>query len=135
MQTLTELLEEISRLGDREAIRWSNGLRTWVATYRDLYGAIGAFVADFDRRGIGKGERILIWAENRLEWVAAFWACVARGVQAVPVDFRFSPELLERIKTESKPALVIDNAFLDTLSTVPPVTSFEPTVVTPDDIV
>jgi long-chain acyl-CoA synthetase len=135
MQTLTELLEEISWLGGREAIRSSNGLRTWVATYRDLYGAIGAVVADFDRRGIGKDERVLIRAENRLEWVAVFWACVARGIQVVPVDYRFSPDLVSRIKAESKPTLVIDNAFLDTLSSLPPVTSFEPTAVTPDDIV
>src|SRR6267143_1327942 len=90
MQTLTGLLQEISRLGGREAVRWTNGLRTWVATYRDLYGAISRIVANFDRRGIGKDDRVLIWAENRVEWVAAFWACVARGIQVVPVDYRFS---------------------------------------------
>src|SRR6266850_2289224 len=135
MQTLTGLLEEIRLLGGREAVRWSNGLRTWVATYRDLYGSIGTIVSEFDRRGIGKDERVLIWAENRLEWVAAFWACVARGIQVVPVDYRFSPDLVSRIKAESKPTLVIDNAFLDTTSNLPSATGFEPAAVTPDDIV
>jgi len=135
MQTLTGLLQEISRLGGREAVRWTNGLRTWVATYSDLYSAISTIVADFDRRGIGKDERVLIWAENRFEWVATFWACIARGIQVVPVDYRFSPDLVSRIKAESKPTLVIDNAFLDTTSNLPSATGFEPSVVSPDDIV
>jgi long-chain acyl-CoA synthetase len=135
MRTLIYFLSEIERLGPREAVRWSNGLRTWTATYNRLYGAIGAVAALFDERGIGKGDRILIWGENRLEWVAVFWACVARGVQAVPVDYRFSPDLVRRIQAESQPKLVIDNLFLDTLSDLPPVTRLELIEVTPDDIV
>src|SRR4051812_37540808 len=115
MQTLADLLPDIERLGDREAVRWSNGYRTWTGSYADLYGKIGAVVHDFDRRGIKKGNRVLIWAENRLEWMAVFWACVARGVESVPVDYRFSPELVQRIQNESRPKLVIDNAFLDSI--------------------
>src|SRR5438128_8209919 len=102
MQTLQELLPEIARLGNREAIRSSNGYRTWIATYSELYGAIGAVVAYLDQRGVRKGDRVLIWGENRLEWVAVFWACVARGIQAVPVDHRFSADLVQRIQAESK---------------------------------
>src|ERR1700704_264802 len=113
MQTLADLIPDIERLGNREAVRWSNGFRTWVATYGALYGKIGAVVAYFDERSIWKGDRVLIWGENRLEWVAVFWACVARGVEAVPVDYRFSPDLVERIKKESRPKLIIDNAALD----------------------
>src|SRR5437773_8839580 len=103
MQTLLDLLPEIARLADREAIRWSNGFRTWIATYGELYGKIGATVRYFDERGIGKGDRVLIRAENRMEWVAVFWACIARGIEAVPVDFRFSEDLVERIRLESSP--------------------------------
>jgi acyl-CoA synthetase (AMP-forming)/AMP-acid ligase II len=101
MQTLSDLLPEIARLGSREAVRWTNGFRTWIATYSDLYGTIGAIAGYFDERGIGKGDRVMIWADNRLEWVATFWACVARGIEAVPVDYRFSADLVRRIETES----------------------------------
>src|SRR6266700_3155164 len=55
MQTLVELLPEIERMGNREAVRWSNGFRTWIATYRELYGKIGAVVNDFDRRRESSG--------------------------------------------------------------------------------
>src|SRR4051812_17778626 len=116
MQTLLDLLPDIERLGNREAVRWSNGFRVWTASYSELYGKIGAVVDDFDRRGICKGDRVLIWAENRLEWLAAFWACIARGIEAVPVDYRFSNELLGRIRNESRPKLIIDNESLDAIA-------------------
>ena len=135
MRTRTDLFPDIERLGDREAIRWSNGFRIWVATYSELYGKIGAVVEDFDKRAIHKGDRVVIWAENRLEWIAVFWACVARGVEAVPVDYRFSADLVRRIQSESQARLVIDNNALDEIAALGPVRQFTPTDVTPDDIV
>jgi long-chain acyl-CoA synthetase len=135
MQTLVELLPLIEKLGDREAVRWSNGYRTWIASYRDLYGRIGACVDHLDRRGLRKGDRVLIWAENRLEWMAVFWACIARGLEAVPVDYRFSKDLLGRIRDGSQPKLVIDDQVMDSLAALPPVYRFTPTAVTRDDVV
>src|SRR5215813_9913241 len=113
MQTLVDLLPNLERLGDREAVRWSNGLRTWIATYGELYSRISAAVGLFDEERIRKGDRVVIWAENRLEWIAVFWACVARGIEAVPVDYRFSSDLVSRIRNESKPKLIINAAALD----------------------
>ena len=106
MRTLQEFLPLIRRLGRREAVRWSNGFRTWTSTYADLYGAIGAVTNHFDRVGISKGTRVLISAENQFEWVAVFWACVAGGIEVVPVDYRFSRDLVKRIEAESKPQRV-----------------------------
>ena len=133
MQTLVDLLPEIERLGGREAIRWSNGFRTWTATYSQLYGMTGAAVRFFDARGIRKGDRVLIWGENSLAWAAVFWACVARGIEAVPVDARFSADLVERIRKESQPKLVIDRAALDLIDALPPVSRFTASDVKPDD--
>jgi len=135
MQTLQDLLPQISRLGRREAIRWSNGFRTIVTTYSELHGLIGAAVTHFEDHGVRKGDRVLIWAENRAEWVAVFWACVVRGVQAVPVDFRFSPELVQRIRAESQPKLIVDQDVLETIARLPRPRSFQTIDATGDDIV
>src|SRR5206468_2124675 len=135
MQTLLEFLPEIARLGNSEAVRSSNGLRTWVATYSELHHLIAAIVAYLDQRGAGKGDRVLIWAENRLEWVAVFWACIASGVIAVPVDFRFSEDIMRRIEAESKTKLTIDRAGLDRIRDLPRVRTFRVEPATPDDIV
>jgi long-chain acyl-CoA synthetase len=135
MRTLVDLLPEIKRLGNREAIRSSNGLRTWVATYADLYGKIGSVVRFFDEREIHKSHRIVICAENRLEWVAVFWACMARGIEAVPVDVRFSAELIDRIRSESKAKLIVDDAMLDAIARRPSEPFFTTADVSPDDVV
>src|SRR5215831_18944057 len=135
MQTLADLLPAIERLGSREAVRWSNGYRTWIATYADLYGRIGTVVRQFDDLRLGKGDRVLIWASNRLEWMATFWACVARGIEAVPVDYRFSRDLVERIRNESKPRLIVDDAWFDSIASLPPVTQFTPSAASANDIV
>ena len=73
MNTLLDLTSRMRQLGSREAIRWSNGLRRWMWTYADLCGAAGAFSNWLDAQGIGKGDRIMIWGENRGEWIAVFW--------------------------------------------------------------
>ena len=107
MDTLLDLIRHQERLGRREALSWFNGFRTWKLSYRDTYDAIGRFAAFLDSAGIRKGDRVLIWGENRPEWVIAFWGSIARGVQVVPVDYRFSTELALRIYNESRPALLV----------------------------
>ena len=135
MRTLQDLLPEIADLEDHEAIRWSNGFRTITSSYADLYGTIGAAVNYFEKNGIRKGDRLLIWAENRMEWIAVFWACISSGVIAVPVDLRFSEDLIRRIESESKARLTIDRSALDTIGHLPRVRKFRVEAVTPDDIV
>ena len=98
METLADLIHEIERLDEREALRFYNGYRTWTLSYRSLYRRIAGFVDFLDRQGLGKGDRLLLWGENRPEWVTVFWAAVARGVEIVPIDSRASPRLVHRIQ-------------------------------------
>ena len=107
MKTLLDLIEHIKRLDKKEAVEWSNGLRTWVWTYADLHDRICAVGRWLESRGIRKHDRIMIWGENRPEWLAAFWGAVACGVEVVPVDFRFSVDLITRIQRESQPKLLV----------------------------
>jgi len=44
------------------------------------------FAGDLEARGIGKGDRVMLWGENCAEWVAAFFGCALRGVVVVPMD-------------------------------------------------
>ncbi len=98
METLADLIREIERLDEREAVRFHNGFRTWTLSYRSIYRRIAGFVDFLDREGLGKGDRLLLWGENRPEWVTAFWASVARGIEVVPIDFRSSARLVDRIQ-------------------------------------
>ena len=113
MQTLIELLIDIERLGSREAARWTNGLRTLAWSYAELHARIASFSRRLDDLGVRKGDRLMIWGENRPEWIAAFWGAVARGVEVVPVDFRFSADLVRRIQHECAPKLVVCGSAVD----------------------
>jgi long-chain acyl-CoA synthetase len=147
MQTLLEVLAEIQRLGAREALRFSNGFRTWKLTYDDLYRDIGAFAGHLDRAGLQKGDRVIVWAENRPEWVSAFWACIARGIQVVPVDFRSSIDLVRRIQGEVRARLIVTGDAVQPegvgilefrmaeFAALPPNENFEAAEISPDDIV
>ncbi len=110
MNTLLELLPEMRRLQDREAIRFNNGFRTWTVSYRQLYRRIGGFAHHLDQRGIDKGDRLILWGENRPDWIAVFWACLARGVEVVPIDFHSSARLVERIQKEIRAKLLVHSA-------------------------
>ena len=147
MQTLLELLAEIRRLGDREAIRFYNGFRTWKLTYGEIHEQTGAFAAYLDRAGLHKGDRIILWAENRPEWISAFWGSVARGVQVVPIDYRSSIDLVRRIQQEVHARLIvtgdavrydgldIPQLAIAAIAGLPASESFAPAGILPDDIV
>ena len=50
---------------------------------------------------------MVFWGENRPEWIAAFWGCVLRGAIVVPLDYRSSPELLQRVQAIAKAKLLL----------------------------
>ena len=147
MRTLIEFLPLMRSLGQREAVRFHNGYRTMKWSYRVLYERLSAVAAYLDREAISKGDRVLLWAENRPEWVAAFWACVARGVEVVPVDFHSSPRLAERIQRQVGARLVVHGASmpldgagaallsLQEIARLPAGEDFEPRAASPDDVV
>ena len=107
METLLELLPRIERLGSREALRFWNGYRTRSWSYGELDAAIRRFAAFLDGRGIGSGDRLILWSENRPEWVAVFWACLARGVQLVPLDHQSTLEFVRRIAAQTDARLLV----------------------------
>src|SRR5581483_7268255 len=113
METLLEVVTEIERLSDQEALQWSNAYRSSTWSYRDLYLRIAGFAQALDERRIVKGDRIMIWSENRPEWIAAFWGAVVRGVEVIPIDYRFSPALARRIQQEAQPKLLVYGETVD----------------------
>ncbi len=88
---------DIWRLHTGEFLRYEGDLAASHLTYE----ATGRFASSFARRlrasGIARGERVLFWSENRPEWVVALWGCLLEGVIAVPIDFRSSARIVERI--------------------------------------
>jgi long-chain acyl-CoA synthetase len=66
-------------------------------TYGQVLELAVGFAGDLQTRGIGKGERVMLWGENCAEWVAVFLGCALRGVVVVPMDDGASAEFASRV--------------------------------------
>jgi long-chain acyl-CoA synthetase len=80
-----------------EFLRYEGDVGPVRLSYRASGHAAAAFASRLRGAGIARGERILFWCENRPEWVVALWGCLLEGVIAVPIDFRSSASVVERI--------------------------------------
>jgi long-chain acyl-CoA synthetase len=88
---------EIWRRNRGEFLRYEGDLAASRLTYEEAAQAAAAFAQKLRAAGIAKGERIIFWGENRPEWVVALWGSILEGIVAVPVDFRSSGSVVERI--------------------------------------
>ena len=95
--TLVDFFNEFAQRSE-EFIIYDDGYRRWSYTYRQVGAAARTFAAQLRAKAIAKGEKVLIWSENRPEWLAAFWGCLLEGVVAVPVDFRTSAKVVLNIQ-------------------------------------
>ena len=85
-QSLLEYFQSNSRPGGEIAVAWRRGYRMVRWTYSQLFRVAAQFALELAARGIVKGDRVLIWAENSGEWMAAFLGCIFSGAVAVPMD-------------------------------------------------
>src|SRR5277367_773803 len=109
---LATLVDDFHRHGNDTAIVTYHGNRRTASSYRDLAELAGRFAAELTRREIGVGERVVLWGQNSVEWVGAFFGCVIRGVIAVPLDAAGSLDFAQRVITETSPKLVVGDALM-----------------------
>lgn len=104
--TLLDFFEDYS--GSSESfLVYDDGFRSYRFSYRETAAAARGFAAELRRRGIGAGEKVMVWSENRPEWIFALWGCLLQGVVLVPVDYRSSPALLVKIAGVTAARLVL----------------------------
>src|ERR1700690_4475538 len=85
-RSVVEYLESFLRRGQECAYVQQHGYRTVRWSYQQVAEAASRFARDGEKRGIGKGERVLLWGPNGAEWVAVFFGCALRGARVVPLD-------------------------------------------------
>jgi acyl-CoA synthetase (AMP-forming)/AMP-acid ligase II len=84
-------------------------------TYAELLDRARTFGAALVASGIVPGERIAIWAPNRVEWVVAFLGTSLAGGVLVPINTRFKgPEAVEVLTRSRARVLVTVSEFLGT---------------------
>ncbi len=64
----------------------------------------------WNARGIGHGDKVIIWGENCAEWVVAFFGCLLRGAIVVPIDKIATPDFAARVAQQVDAKLCVGPA-------------------------
>jgi long-chain acyl-CoA synthetase len=103
---------DFRRYGEQIAVVTHRGNRRFSTSYARLADVSARCALSFDQRGLKPGDRVLLWGNNSVEWVAAFFGCILRGIVAVPLDAAGSLELARRVTAEVQPRLLVGDLVL-----------------------
>jgi long-chain acyl-CoA synthetase len=104
---LATFLDDFRRHGNAPAIVAYRGNRRLVSTWAELAALADRFAAELIRRRIPMGERVVLWGRNGLEWMAAFFGCIQRGVLVVPLDPAGAADFAQRVIANTRPRLIV----------------------------
>ncbi|WP_076059085.1 FadD3 family acyl-CoA ligase [Mycobacterium sp. IS-1264] len=116
-RTIPEMvLSAADRFGDAEAIV-DGPLRL---TFTEVVERIRCAAGVFAELGVGKGDRVAIWAPNSAEWIIAAFGLLTAGGVLVPVNTRFKAEEAgDIIGRSGANAVLVQKGFLDQDYTAP----------------
>jgi long-chain acyl-CoA synthetase len=112
--SMRDVLAATAVHGDRDFLVYQ-GERTTYAEHLGLVAGLAAWLAE--EHGVGKGDRIAIGMRNYPEWVIGFWATMALGAIAVPLNaWWLGPELEYAITDSGAKVLLLDGERLERLA-------------------
>ena len=94
--TLLDFFQDFAGLAG-DFLLYDDGFRSHHYRYNEVAARAHAFAARLRNSGIHSDDKVILYGENRPEWIIALWGCLLEGVIAVPIDFRSSPEFVGRI--------------------------------------
>jgi long-chain acyl-CoA synthetase len=114
---LASLVDDFRRRPRDIAVVAHRGNRRYRTSYAELAQLTGRVSAELIRQQIAPGDRVVLWGANSAEWIACFFACLLRGVIAVPLDAAGSPTFTGRVIADTTPKLIFGDP--DLLHSVP----------------
>lgn len=118
---IADLLErDVHCHAERTAVAVVDG-GTW--TYRELWERVRRIASGLSARGIGRGDRVALLADNGISYFDTFLAAACLGAAAVPVNTTLTPAEAGYILGHAEPALVLVDGphrhLAETAGTVP----------------
>lgn len=104
------LRQSARRYADEIGFAW--GEKTW--TWAELDGRVDAISAALSKRGLGKGDRVLVQSRNCNQLFESMFACFRIGAVWVPTNFRQTPdEVAYLAEASGASAMICGNDFPD----------------------
>jgi len=104
---LIRLMELFAKFGGDAAVVQRRGYRREKRTYAELYSYVLFWSYALGVKGIGPGDRVLLWGANSAEWIASFWATQLRGAIAVPMDAGANVEFVRKTVRDAGVKLIL----------------------------
>jgi fatty-acyl-CoA synthase len=95
----------VAAFGERDALVDRAAGRRW--TYRELASEVDALALGLAGRGIGKGDRVGIWAPNRAEWTFLQYATAKIGAILVNINPAYRSHELEFVLNQAGIRLLV----------------------------
>ena len=76
---------------------YDDGFRSEAFPYGEVVRRAREFAVWLRSEAFQAGDKVVLYGENRPEWVIAFWGCLLEGVIVVPVDFRSPLDFVRRV--------------------------------------
>lgn len=113
-KTLISYIDDLSKYRRRIGYIYRTQYRKFLWRYGEIQEYAKKMASFLQRNGIKKGDRVIIWGENRPEWIISFLGCLLTGAVAVPVDDSSPEEFTCKIikKTKARMAIVSENKAL-----------------------
>ena len=105
--SLIEFFSDYSHQKNESAIAFFRGYRIERWTYGRIAEESCRFARELESRGVGPGDKVLLWSENSPEWLVAFWGCLLRGAVVVPIDRISTAEFASRVAQQVNAKLLV----------------------------
>jgi len=86
--SLLDILRTSTKFGDRPSIIQSDDR---LYTFEQFPAAVASLAAGLQSRGVGKGDRVAIFASNSADWLLTYWATVSIGAVNVAMNGWWTP--------------------------------------------
>ena len=111
-ETVVDFLRgAVERHGPRDALLFKPAFRYLRWTYSRLWNESGQVATLLQRRGLTKGDQVILWGPNSPHWVLLFFGCLRAGVVLVPLDLRSAPDYVARVVSRTEPKLAFTSRF------------------------
>jgi len=105
--SILEYLDNFRLHAGESAYVFRRGYRVQRWSYGEVLQNAFRFSRALEGRGIGKGDKVLIWGENCAEWVIAFFGSLLREAIVVPIDKIATPDFAARVAQQVDAKLCI----------------------------
>ena len=111
-KTIVDFLRgAVEQYGSRDALLFKPAFRYLRWTYSRLWDESGQVATLLQRRGLTKGDQVILWGPNAPHWVLIFFGCIRAGVILVPLDLRSAPDYVARVVSRTDPKLAFTSRF------------------------